>query len=83
MKIWPPIVSLPVRAAPTFAIALNVTTPAPLPVGPLGTLSHPRLLLSAVQLQPVGAVTLVDPLPPVPGTNWLAGATETLHAAAA
>jgi hypothetical protein len=77
------MVSLPVRASPTFAIALNETTPAPLPVGPLGTLSHPRLLLNAVQLQPAGAVTLVDPVPPVPGTNWLAGATDTLHAAAA
>jgi hypothetical protein len=41
------------------------------------------LLLNAVQLQPAGAVTLVDPVPPVPGTNWLAGATDTLHAAAA
>jgi hypothetical protein len=64
-------------------MALNVTTPAPLPLGPLGTLSHPMLLLSAVQLQPAGAVTFVDPVPPVPGTNWLGGATETLHAAAA
>jgi hypothetical protein len=64
-------------------IALAVTTPSPLPLGPLGTLIHPMLLLSADESQLVGAVTFVDPEPPLPGTNWLAGEIETVHGAAA
>ena len=45
-----------------FAVVLKPTLAEPLPVAPLLTVSQPVLLLLAVQLQPVGAVTLVEPL---------------------
>jgi hypothetical protein len=31
------------------------------------------LLLTPVHAQPVGAVTVVDPVPPAAATDWLAG----------
>ncbi len=33
VTVWPPIVTVPVRAAPGFAATASVTVPAPAPVG--------------------------------------------------
>ena len=62
LKVLPAMVTVPVRGVlPGFAEALSVTVPLPEPEAPPVTVIHPELL-TADQLQPVGAVTamLVD-----------------------
>ena len=62
MNVAPAIVSVPVRIdATVFAATLNVTEPLPDPVAPPVTVIH-GALLTAVQLQPVAAVTALLPL---------------------
>ena len=62
------MVSVPVRLEATvFAATSNVTEPLPEPVAPLVTVSHDALL-TAVQLQPVAAVTVLLP-PPASAVN--------------
>ena len=74
MKVCPATVSVPLRCVvPVLAAALNPTVPLPLPLAPLVTVSHDVALLTAVQAQPVAAVTLVDPVPPPAATVWLVG----------
>ena len=64
MNVWPAIVIVPVRGdVLPFAVVLKPTLADPLPVAPLVTVSQPVLSLLAVQLQPVGDVTLVEPVP--------------------
>jgi len=46
---------------PAFPDALKPTDPAPLPVAPLVTVNQPVSLLTEVQEQPAGAVTVVEP----------------------
>ena len=76
-KVWPPIVTVPLRGVPFgFAVALKATVPFPLPLAPLVTVNHPVLLLTPVHAQPVGAVTVVEPVPPAAATDWLAGLIE-------
>jgi hypothetical protein len=76
-NVCPPIVIVPVRALVfALAAALNATVPFPLPLAPLVTVSQPVLLLTPVHAQPVGEVTLVDPVPPPAATDWLVGASE-------
>jgi hypothetical protein len=48
---------------PPFGLAENATVPLPLPLVPAVTCIHPTLL-TAVQVQPAGAVTLTLPNPP-------------------
>jgi hypothetical protein len=80
VKVWPPIVSVPVRCVVVaFAAALKLTVPLPLPDAPAVTVNQLVLLLTAVHAQPVCAVTLVDPVPPPATTDWLTGATEYEH----
>jgi len=80
MNVWPPIVSVPFRwLVFGLADALNATVPLPLPLAPLVTVSQPVLLLTPVHAQPVGAVTLVDPVPPAAVTDWLAGAIANVQ----
>ena len=79
-----PEVSVPVRGF-VFGLdeALNATVPLPLPLAPLVTVSQDVLLLTPVHAHPVGAVTAVDPVPPLATTDWLVGVIEYEHAAAA
>lgn len=59
VNVCPPIVIVPIRwVAEVFAATVYETVPAPDPVAPLAIEIHDALL-AAVQLQPVGAVTLV------------------------
>ena len=62
VKVWPPIVSVPVRAGPLFAVALQLTMPLPVPLAPAVTLSQEGSLLAAVQGQPAPAVTVTEPV---------------------
>ena len=66
-----------------FAVALNATVPLPFPLAPLVMVSQVVLLLTAVQVQPVMAVTLVDPTPPLDATAWLVDESVKVQAAAA
>src|SRR5205814_4556552 len=73
VKVFPAIVSVPVRDVPAvFAATLNVTLPLPEPDAPVVTVIHVALL-TAVHAQPVGAVTVVLPVPPAAATDWLVG----------
>ena len=68
-KVCPAIVSVPLRGVVSgFAAALNATVPLPLPVAPIVTVSQEALLMP-VHEQPVGAVTVVDPVPPLATTE--------------
>jgi hypothetical protein len=75
-NVWPPIVIVPVRGL-VFGLddALNATVPFPLPLAPLVTVNHDVLLLTPVHAHPAGAVTAVEPVPPVATTDWLVGAS--------
>lgn len=80
VNAWPPIVSVPVRAADdALAAALNDTVPLPLPLAAPAIDSHDPAFDDAVQAQPAGAVTEVEPLPPPGATDWLPGAIAKLH----
>jgi hypothetical protein len=72
VNVWPPIVTVADRwLVAVLAAALKATVPAPLPLAPDVTVSHAALLL-AVQAQPLGAVTVTVPLPPLAAIDWLA-----------
>ncbi|MCU1386108.1 MAG: hypothetical protein JWL71_4805 [Acidobacteria bacterium] len=64
VKVWPPIVSVPARAAPVFAATLKLTVPLPVPDAPPVTVSHPALALAVHVQLPAEAVTATDPEPP-------------------
>lgn len=81
VNVWPPIVTVPVRdCVAELAVALNVTVPPPVPLAPPVTVSQLVLLLTAVQLQPVPAVTLVSPVPLPEPIVLLAGEIVTVQA---
>jgi hypothetical protein len=66
-KVWPAMVMVLVRAAPLLAATLKLTAPLPLPAAPLVTVIQ-GALLTAVQAQPVPAVTAIGvPAPPLAG----------------
>jgi hypothetical protein len=74
-SVWPPIVTVPLRAAPALVATLRVIDPLPVPEEPPVIVIHPALDV-AVHAQPSPAVTRVDPLPPPLGTSSRAGAIE-------
>lgn len=77
-KVWPAIVSVPVRAAPLFAAAVNDTVPLPLPDPPLEIAIHDAFDV-AVQAQPLFAVTPTVPLAPFASADWLVGEMVYAH----
>jgi hypothetical protein len=84
VKVCPPMVSVPLRGVvDVFAVALKPTLPGPLPLAPDVTVSHPVLLLVAVQLQPAWVVTPTLPVPPGSATDCDVEASEYVQAAAA
>src|SRR5688572_15326976 len=59
VKVWPPMVTVPVRGAPeVLAATATRTVPLPDPVSPSTTVSHATLAF-AVHVQPPGALTVV------------------------
>jgi hypothetical protein len=74
VKVWPATVRVPVRdAVVVLAAALKLTDPLPLPEAPAVTVIH-AALLAAVHAQPVGIVTVIDPVPPAVATFCEVGA---------
>ena len=68
VKTCPPMVRVPLRAAPvTLGPTLNSTVPSPDPLAPFVTTIHPTLL-TAVHVQPPRAVTATDPDAPPAAT---------------
>ena len=63
VKVWPAIVSVPLRAAPVFAATEKLTVPLPFPDAPEVTVIQ-LSALTAVHAQPVSAVTETDRVPP-------------------
>jgi len=61
VKVWPPIVMVPVRRAPVLALTLNVTDPLPVPLAP-DVMVIQSALDVATQPHPVPAVTVTVPL---------------------
>jgi hypothetical protein len=65
VNVFPPIVSVPLRAVVDgFAVALNATDPLPLPDPPDVIVSQVALLVF-VHAHPVAALTVTVPVPPV------------------
>ena len=60
VSVWPPMVIVPLRAAPAFAAAMNTTTPPPVPDNPDVTVIH-AAFETAVQAHPAPALTFVLP----------------------
>jgi hypothetical protein len=79
VNVWLAIVSVPTRAAPALAAAVNVTLPLPSPGLPDVTVNHEAPLVD-VHGHPVAALTCTDPDPPEAGTDWLVGAMLMLQA---
>src|SRR5688500_11325360 len=77
------MVSVPVRAAPVFAVTLKLTAPLPLPLAPAVMLIHEALLV-VVHAQPLAVDTVTGaPTPAVAATDSLVGAIENAHVAGA
>ena len=81
VKVWPPIVSVPDRAAPEVDATVYCTVPLPLPVAPDVTVSHGTLLV-VVHAHPAPAVTVTLPVAPPAGALALDGAMDTVQALA-
>lgn len=72
------MVSVPVRALPVFAAAVNATIPLPFPLAPDVIVSHVSDDV-AVHAQPVAIVTFVEPLPPADVIEVLVGLIDDAH----
>ena len=73
MNVWPPIVSVPVRAVePVLAAAVKPIAPSPDPLAPCVIVIQAALVV-AVQAQPSDEITAIEPLPPVFAMIWLVG----------
>src|SRR5437762_7396257 len=68
----PAIVSVPVRAAPAFALTVNATVPLPLPEPPLA-IAIQLAFGVAVHEQLASVVTVTVPEPPGSEEAWLVG----------
>jgi hypothetical protein len=81
VNVRPAIVSVPVRASVlVLGATVKLAESLPEPVAPAVTVIHVALL-TAVQVQPVVVVTVVDPSPLAAGTDWLEGEMENEHPA--
>jgi hypothetical protein len=82
VNVFPPIVNVPVRAAPLLAATLNVTLPFPEPEPPAVTVIQ-GTFDAAVHAHALPAVTVTVPVPPAGAVASLAGLMAYVHAAGA
>src|SRR4051794_26814644 len=82
VNAWPPMVSVPDRAAPVFAATVNATVPLPVPDAPPVTVSQPTFAPAVHAQVGADAVTVTDPEPPPSATLWPVGAIENVHVGA-
>jgi hypothetical protein len=79
VTLCPPTVTIALRDAElVLTVAATLALPFPDPLAPLVTVSHDALLV-AVQVQPVGAVTIDEPLPPPAPMFRLVGETVNVQ----
>jgi hypothetical protein len=79
VNVWPPTVTVPVRAAmPEFAAMLNATVPSPEPLAPEVMEIHDADG-TAVHEQPARVSTLRLPLVAAAGTDVLTGETVNVQ----
>jgi hypothetical protein len=69
VKICPPMVSVPVRAAPVFTATANATAPLPMPDAPLVTVNHGTFAFAVHAHVFAEAVTATEPEAPVSATS--------------
>jgi hypothetical protein len=79
VKVCPPMVSVPVRAAAVFAATLNATVPLPVPDAPLVTVNHAALALAVHAQLFADAVTVTDPAAAVSATSCVVGEIPKVH----
>jgi hypothetical protein len=82
VSVCPPIVTVPLRAAPGFTAAETATDPPPAPDVPDVTVIH-AAFDTAVHVQPAPALTLVEALPPALLKSRTGGFSPKLQGAAA
>lgn len=82
VSVCPPMVIVPLRAAPLLAAALNAIDPLPVPDEALVIVIHEGTDVAA-QTQPLPADTLVEPVPPRAGTSTEVGESRYVQGAAA
>jgi hypothetical protein len=73
------MVNVPLRGAPVLAAALNAAVPLPVPDAPLVIVSQGALAAAVQAHDAAEVVTVVDPVPPVSGTDCAFGATVNVH----
>src|SRR5688572_28956873 len=79
MTAAPATVRTAERGEPRFGPIEKATVPLPDPMGPEPVVTQSRLA-AAVQVQPVGALTVTDPVPPSGGIEKLPGDTDCAQA---
>jgi hypothetical protein len=82
VSVCPPMVMVPLRAAPGFRGALNTTTPFPVPDDPAVMVIQGAFDV-ALQAHPVPALTFVLPSPPAAAMSTASGDSAKPHGAAA
>jgi hypothetical protein len=80
ISVCPPMTTVPLRAAASFAATENLTTPFPVPEAP-SVMVIQEFCVAAVHAQPAPAVSAVEPVPPVAGKSSDAGEIENVHGA--
>jgi hypothetical protein len=79
VKVWPPIDTVPLRAAPALAAADTVTLPLPVPLEPAVIVSHEAFDDAVHAHDDVDAVTATVAVPPSAPTEALEGAIVKVH----
>jgi hypothetical protein len=73
VNVEPAIVSVAdLAAVVVLAATVYPTLPVPVPLAPAEIVTHDAPLV-AIQLHPAVVVTVTAPVPPMPGSEWLAG----------
>ena len=78
MKVFPPIVTVPLRAAPVFGATTKLTDPLPVPLAPAVMLIHDAFG-TAVHAHPAVAVTATIPEPPAAVIDAVVAPSAKLH----
>jgi hypothetical protein len=79
VKVCPPMVRVPVRAAAGFAATLNATVPLPVPDAPLVTVNHAAFALAVHAHVFADAVTVTVPVVPPSAASCDAGEILKVH----
>jgi hypothetical protein len=76
VTVWPAIVNVPIRSAPTFEKMSNPTTALPEPLALDWRITTKGVLLVAVHAQPAAVVTFTNPAAALASKSNVAGETE-------